>query len=237
MRSSGHAVLVIGSLALLAIPAQASLVTWAFAGSVSFLVDTHGILDSSVFVGAPFHGHLTFDAAVPDGLPGDPTLGEYPQPVPPAAYEVQIGDYTVDAPSYQISVYDNYVFGAQPPFDQLDANITDAFAFPGLPSAFVTQFDLGLVGVDTTVLGNDGLPSVPPPLSSIEPSSQVFILLGCLGTEITGSSCSSTTLEISAHLTSLPEPGVGAAGALAVLTLAGRAWARKRRSMSRAQRT
>jgi hypothetical protein len=235
MRKSACTALMIGSLAL-AIPARASLVTWAFAGTVSFVTDSHGILDPSVFVGAPFHGHLTFDSGVPDSLPGDPTIGEYSQPVPPAAYEVQLGDYTVDAPSYQISVYDNYVFGAQPPFDQLDANITQAFAFPGLPSTIVTQFDIGLLGVDTSVLGDDGLPSVPPPLSSIDPSSQAFILLGCLGSEFSGSSCSSTTLEISAHLTSLPEPGSGVSGVLVLLTLARLAAAQGRRSTPTAQR-
>ena len=109
---------------------------------------------------------------------------------------------------------------AQPAFDSIDFNTAQTFPCPGVSAASIIQFDIGLLGVDTTLFSSDSPPTSPLPVADFQPSSLFFILLGCLDAEISSGSCSTESLEISAHLTFIPEPAPGLAGLPAAAVLA-----------------
>ena len=209
-----------GSLVWLAPSAGAALVTWVFEGTVTSFQDSHAVLDGSVGMGASFDASITYETDLVDAVPADPTLADYHQNVPPGAFTAHVGSYTIAVPSMRILVYDDYVVMAQPPFDQIDFNTAAPFAFPGVSGASIYQLDIGLLGLDTSVLTSDAVPTSPPPLSAFEPSSHFLILLGCIDTELSSGSCTTSSIEIGGHLTSLPEPPQGGAGLVAMTLLA-----------------
>ena len=220
-----------GALVGLVQPAGAALVTWVFAGTVGSFTDSHGVLDGSVGVGTPFDVSITYETDLVDAVPADPTVGDYHQSVPPGAYVAHVGSYTIAVPMMRIIVYDDYVAMSQPAYDQILFNSEAAFSFPGVSGAQIDQTSIGLLGVDTSALSSDALPASPPALSAFEPSSHFYSLLGCIETEVSHGSCSAESIEIGAHLTSLPEPAESSAGCVAALALA--ALAARRRSRSR----
>ena len=208
------------SLVWLAPSAGAALVTWVFEGTVTSFQDSHAVLDGSVGMGASFDASITYETDLVDAVPADPTLADYHQNVPPGAFTAHVGSYTIAVPSMRILVYDDYVVMAQPPIDQIDFNTAAPFAFPGVSGASIYQLDIGLLGLDTSVLTSDAVPTSPPPLSAFEPSSHFLILLGCVDTELSSGSCTTSSIEIGGHLTSLPEPPQGGAGLVAMTLLA-----------------
>jgi hypothetical protein len=208
------------SLVCLAPSAGAALVTWAFHGTVTSFLDSHAVLDASVDMGTPLDAVITYETDLVDAVPGDPTIGDYHQNVPPGAFTAHVGSYTIAVPSMRILVYDDYVSLPQPAFDEIDFNTAVPFAFPGVSGATIDQTSIGLTGVDTSAVASDALPTSPPPLSAFEPSSQYLSLLGCIDAELSSGYCTASTIEIGAHLTSLPEPLPGGAGLVAVALLA-----------------
>lgn len=168
MRKSAWMAVIAGAIAALAAPAQGALVTWLFDGTVNFVTDTHAVLDGSVFVGTPLSGVITYDTSLVDGIPADPTIGEYYQAAPPGAFAVHVGNDAMSLSAFRIVVYDNFVFPMQPPFDEVDFNVTELVAFPGVVGASISQFDLAPVGADTTMLADDSLPSAPLEQSSFQ---------------------------------------------------------------------
>lgn len=57
-------------------PARGEVVTWDFAGNITSVLDSSGLLGGAVSVGTPFSGSLTFDSSTPDSDP-DPDLATY----------------------------------------------------------------------------------------------------------------------------------------------------------------
>jgi len=209
-----------GSIAFLASTAEAALVTWVFEGTVTSFLDSHAVLDGSVGMGTPFHASITYETDLVDAVPGDPTVGDYHQNVPPGAFTAHVGSYTIAVPSMRVLVYDDYVYMAQPPYDAIDFNTAMPFPFPDVSGASIDQTAIGLTGVDTSALASDAPPASTPQLSAFEPSSHFFSLLGCIDAELSSGYCNTSSIEIGVHLTSLPEPAPGGAGLVAVVALA-----------------
>ena len=222
-----------GALVGLAQPAGAALVTWVFGGTVGYFLDSHGVLDGSVGTGTPFDASITYETDLVDAVPADPTVGDYHQSVPPGALVAHVGSYTIAVPMMRIIVYDDYVYMAQPAYDQIDFNTSAPFSFPGVSGAQIDQADIGLLGTDTSALSSDAPPPSPPALSAFDPSSRFFTLLGCIEAETSSGYCNTDSIEISAHLTSLPEPAEALRGGVAAVALAGLAARRRSRSRER----
>jgi len=206
MRSVRSILVLGGALVGLAQPAGAALVTWVFGGTVGFFLDSHGVLDGSVGTGTPFDASITY---------------------------AHVGSYTIAVPMMRIIVYDDYVYMAEPAYDQIDFNTSAPFSFPGVSGAQIDQADIGLLGADTGALSSDAPPASPPALAGFEASSRFFSLLGCIDTETSSGYCNTDSIEISAHLTSLPEPAEDSTGGLAAVALAGLAARRRSRSRER----
>ena len=233
MRSVRSILVLGGALVGLAQPAGAALVTWVFGGTVGFFLDSHGVLDGSVGTGTPFDASITYETDLVDGVPADPTVGDYHQSVPPGAFVAHVGSYTIAVPMMRIIVYDDYVYMAEPAYDQIDFNTSAPFSFPGVSGAQIDQADIGLLGADTGALSSDAPPASPPALAGFEASSRFFSLLGCIDTETSSGYCNTDSIEISAHLTSLPEPAEALRGGVAAVALAGLAARRRSRSRER----
>ncbi len=220
MRNYGWMAAVACGIAALAAPARGALVTWMFEGEVTYFTDSHAVLDGSVFLGAPLSGVIVYDSELADRAPGNPAVGDYLQDGSPGVFSVQVGNYELSVPSFRIIVYDDFMIPAQPPFDALDFNITELIAFPGVTGTSISQFDLGPYGIDLMTLTSDALPPAPLPQANFESNSLAFILLGCLDGEIVSSACSTSSIEISAHVNLVPEPRAEAGGWLAAFALA-----------------
>jgi hypothetical protein len=205
--------------------ASAAEVTWTFTGTI---VDTWGMVGAfpaSAFAGAPITGSLRFDPAVADGDPGDPENGSYPQPIPPHAFEVQIGGAEFVPPTgFFLGIGDDSTFlsGA----DSLSVTAAVAFPYPGVPDVRVSYLSIFLVDASGTVFASDALPAAPPPLAGFPPGSRDFGLNGCASAHFSATSCATLDFTLGGELDSLtlPEPAAGgtAVAAACLLALAGR---------------
>jgi hypothetical protein len=184
---------------------------------VVYFTDTHGVLDGSVTVGTPFSATITYDTTLPDGSPADPSTGDYLQSIPPGVYSMSVGSYVIDAIDDRIIVSNDV---AEPPVDLIDFNVSQRFAFPGVSGASIYQLDLGLQAVDASVLSSDALPSTPLTVADVIPSSRYLTLLGCTDADLLGGTCTTASIEIDGHVTSMPEPGPGTGDVAAGLALA-----------------
>jgi hypothetical protein len=147
------AALVAGLLLALAVPAAATPITWAFAGTISGVGDPNHQLDGSVVAGTPFSGTYTFESTMTDDLPNDLTVGLYTQPCPPTSVMVlNVGNYTIIGKSDEIRV---------------ENNAKDRYALSSR-NMLSDPIGLDLIGIGMTdlygqALNSDALLVIPPP--------------------------------------------------------------------------
>ena len=158
------------------------LITFAYTGIVTSVVDTNGALDTSIFIGQSFSGSYTFDPTTLDMDSGS-EFGRYEWRnnfVMGFTADLSIGNYAfgispVD-PSGSILIKDNGSFG--PPANQTVEDLYQAggqlvqtsgplFPLPGgNPQGnwgFVLQNE-----IDLSIITSDALPTVPPDINLFE---------------------------------------------------------------------
>ena len=140
--------LVCGLTFLLTGTASATPIAWAFTGTVTSVSGGNGPLDGSVIAGTPFAGTYTYDSAMVDNLPGNPTEGEFTSPVlPTSKMVVHVGSYSFVGPSNSILVFDSLK-------DSVDfastSFVSNGFAISGM--------DIRLYDITGESLSSDSLP-------------------------------------------------------------------------------
>ncbi|MCB9849737.1 MAG: hypothetical protein H6817_03440 [Phycisphaerales bacterium] len=167
--------------------AQATPVTFAFEGDITFVSDRDGILGGQVNVGDTFSGSYTFESTTPDSEP-HPRFGYYDDAI--SQIDGQAGGVPFSSPSGSTS-YIN--------IRNNEGGLSDSyFAFGDVLIADrAVTFSIQLFGSDTTQLSDDSLLLVPPELTAFSPR---LLFLG--GSESAG-------INIQADVSSLvliPEP-------------------------------
>jgi len=172
--------IVVGLMSGPALGGSVDLVTFAYTGIVTSLIDTNGALDSSIFIGQSFSGSYTFDPTTPDITLSD-EQGNYQWLNPSLrgfTADFFIGNYAFGLspsfPSGAVGVKDNAPFG---PINQLEdlyqANgqlvQTSGPFFPlpgGNPQGIWTIVLQNTT--DLSVITSDALPIVPPDINLFE---------------------------------------------------------------------
>ncbi|MFQ5425006.1 MAG: hypothetical protein ACE5F9_13645 [Phycisphaerae bacterium] len=131
------------------------LITFPFSGDFSAPTDFNGLNAATTFSGA-----YTFESLTPDGLPGDPTFGDY---AAVTSFSLNIGAFTFSSAS--ISFGGITVIDSVP--DDYEVTLSGANVVGDIVDASLLFSD-----IDGTVFSSDALPLTPPNLTLFE--SAVF---------------------------------------------------------------
>jgi len=212
--------IVLGVVSAPTLADSVDLVTFAYTGIMTSVVDTNSALDSSIFIGQSFSGSYTFDPTTPDRNPSD-VRGDYEWRddfLRGFTAEFSIGNYTFGlsplAPSGGVIVLDDAPSG--PPDNrrledgynvsgQLVQVSGPFFPLPGgrdpdAPTQQQANWQIILNSLsDLSIITSDALPTVAPDINLFE--TNIFSFTNNPGEiQIIGSL---TSLSI----TSVPEPG------------------------------
>jgi len=180
-------VMVLGVMCVPVSADSVDLVTFAYTGIVTSLIDTNGALDSSIFIGQSFSGSYTFDPTTPDILIIRRETGAYEWNEPVLrgfTAEFSIGNYAFGlsplAPRGAVLVKDDAPFGNQMVEDlyqasgQLIQTSGPFFPLPGGRAPDDPKAQQGLWtlvlqnATDLSVITSDALPIVPPDINLFE---------------------------------------------------------------------
>ena len=153
---------------------QAELITVTFGGTLDTVEDPNNVLDSSVFVGAPFSGALSYDPVGAVDVDNSPESGEYHFPGLP--YILDIGSVRFLASGLGIVVsnwpdHDGYSFGAS------------FFSSNGIDDLIM---QLTLTDFSATALNTTDLPTSSIDLSSFPDTKRLQLTENVGGIDVQG---------------------------------------------------
>ena len=179
MKAKNMLTIAVGALGFVvsAHPALGRLITFEFAGEVTYVQDDNALLPDGVGLGSSFSGSYTFESTTPDSSPDRPTSGLYEGAIVAVAGEV--GHVVFAGPTgthNSISVLNDFIPGG---FDHYAADAYVDFLSKTLKFSVTFRDESGTVFLD------DSLPLFPPPRESLGPvgfwlnaSSEEFSMRG-----------------------------------------------------------